>query len=63
LYDQRNGVPLSSLGDKIYKCPEYQTDFFKDGGLITGSTYISFLPITLKLGWPRKREQATMLRE
>lgn len=38
IYDQRNGLPLSSLGDKIYKAPEYVTGFFKEGGLITGST-------------------------
>jgi hypothetical protein len=38
MYDQRNGLPLHSLGDKIYKAPEYQSNFFKEGGLITGST-------------------------
>lgn len=27
-----------SLGDKIYKAVEYDTDFFKAGGLIVGST-------------------------
>lgn len=39
LYDQRNGLPLASLGDKVYKAPEYQPGFFKEGGLVTGSTY------------------------
>ena len=38
LYDARNGMPLKSLGDKIYKVPEYQPGFFKDGGLVVGST-------------------------
>ena len=38
MYAQRNGCALVSLGDKIYKSPEYNTGFFKDGGLITGST-------------------------
>lgn len=38
IYDQRNGLPLSSLGDKVYKAPEYLPGFFKDGGLIVGST-------------------------
>jgi hypothetical protein len=38
LYDQRNGVPLTSLGDKIYKAPEYMPGFYKEGGLIVGST-------------------------
>ena len=34
----RNGMPLKSLGDKIYKAPDYKPGFFKDGGLIVGST-------------------------
>ena len=38
LYDARNGLPLASLGDKIYKNPEYIPNFFKDGGLVVGST-------------------------
>jgi len=38
MYDQRNGVPLKSLGDKIYKVPEYMPGFYKEGGLIVGST-------------------------
>ncbi len=38
IYEQRNGLPMASLGDKIYKNPDYSTDFFKDGGLIAGST-------------------------
>lgn len=38
LYEQRNGCKLVALGDKIYKSPEFSTGFFKDGGLITGST-------------------------
>ena len=38
LYDQRNGLPMTSLGDKNYKHPDYTPGFFKEGGLITGST-------------------------
>ena len=38
MYEARNGLPMTSLGDKIYKTPEYMTSFFNDGGLITGST-------------------------
>ena len=38
LHDQRNGLPMTSLGDKNYKNPDYTPDFFKDGGLIAGST-------------------------
>ena len=34
----RNSIPCSSLGDKIYKHPTYQNDFFKGDGLIVGST-------------------------
>ena len=37
LIEQRNGLPMAS-GDKIYKNPDYTPDFFKEGGLITGST-------------------------
>ena len=29
---------MTSLGDKIYKFPDYTPGFFKDGGLIVGST-------------------------
>ena len=38
LEQQRNGLQVASLGDKAYKYPEYQSDFYKDGGLIAGST-------------------------
>ena len=38
MYEARNGLPLASLGDKNYKTPEYQPGFFRDGGLIAGST-------------------------
>ena len=38
LYEARNGCPMASLGDKIYKAPEYQTGYFNEGGLIAGST-------------------------
>jgi hypothetical protein len=29
---------MTSLGDKNYKNPDYQPDFFKKGGLIVGSS-------------------------
>ena len=29
---------MTSLGDKDYKHPEYKPNFFKEGGLIVGST-------------------------
>ncbi len=38
MYEMRNGLPMQSLGDKIYKAPEYIPGFFKEGGLIVGST-------------------------
>jgi hypothetical protein len=38
MYEARNGLPMKSLGDKIYSAPEYQSGFFRDGGLIAGST-------------------------
>lgn len=34
LYDQRNGLPMCSLGDKVYKAVEYQTGFFKRVALL-----------------------------
>merc|ERR1719263_1191619 len=30
---------MTSLGDKIYKHPDYESGFFKEGGLIAGSTH------------------------
>jgi outer membrane biogenesis lipoprotein LolB len=38
IYEQRNGLPMSSLGDKVYKAVEYQSGFFKEGGLVVGSS-------------------------
>lgn len=38
LEDQRNLIGVKSLGDKKYKFPEYASDFYKEGGLIPGST-------------------------
>jgi hypothetical protein len=34
----RNGMLIRAPGDKIYKNPEYSSDFFKHGGLIPGSS-------------------------
>ena len=36
--EQRNGCGMASLGDKNYKNPDYVPGFFKEGGLIAGST-------------------------
>ena len=38
LYEQRNQMINTNPGDKNYKCVENSPDFFKDGGLIVGST-------------------------
>ena len=38
LESMRNGLGLNSLGDKIYKNPDYAPNFFKEGGLIAGSS-------------------------
>lgn len=38
MYDQRNGMPMASLGDKNYKHPDYTPGFFNEGGLVAGST-------------------------
>lgn len=38
LDDQRNGLGVTSLGDKAYKYPEYEPEFYKAGGLIPGAT-------------------------
>ena len=42
LSKQRNLLPLTSLGDKIYKNPEYSSDFFKGSGLIPGSNFFIY---------------------
>ncbi len=36
---KRNELPMKSLGDKPYKFAEDSTDFYKEGGLIPGSTH------------------------
>ena len=38
LYEQRNKMINTNPGDKDYKCVENSPDFFKEGGLIVGST-------------------------
>ena len=38
LTERRNHLPMTSLGDKMYKNVDYCKDFFRDGGLIAGST-------------------------
>jgi hypothetical protein len=37
--DKRNGIGVSSLGDKKYKAVDYSERFFHEGGLIAGSTH------------------------
>jgi hypothetical protein len=41
---QRNGLEVRALGDKSYKKPEHSTGFYKEGGLISGSTISSRIP-------------------
>jgi len=36
--EQRNNLGLKSLGDKIYKYPEYASRFYHERGLIPGSS-------------------------
>jgi len=36
--EMRNGLPSHVPGDKMYKNPECTTGFFKEGGLIVGSS-------------------------
>ncbi len=38
LDEKRNYMPIVSPGDKIYKNVDYCQDFFKEGGLVVGST-------------------------
>lgn len=38
LNGQRGSYPMASLGDKNYKAVEYEPGFFKEGGLVAGST-------------------------
>ena len=37
-FDKRNGIATSSLGDKPYKASNYAVDFYKEPGLIVGSS-------------------------
>ena len=37
-YDKRNGISAASLGDKPYKAPNYAADFYKEAGLVPGSS-------------------------
>ena len=41
---QRNGLEARSLGDKHYKKAEHSSGFYKEGGLITGSTIVHRVP-------------------
>jgi hypothetical protein len=55
LLDMRNGIECYTLGDKHYRHPEYMPAFFKEGGLIVGSTFErgSFPPTVARntTGW------------
>lgn len=37
-YEQRNGIPTSTMGDKAYKGPEHSDKYYAIGGLVAGST-------------------------
>lgn len=39
---KRNGLPITALGDKCYKHPDYSSNFFKGGGLIPGSNFFVY---------------------
>jgi len=40
LVSQRNGLGCNSLGDKAYRHPEYEKEFYQAGGLVAGSSFI-----------------------
>ena len=40
LYDKRNYLPVTSLGDKSYRTPEWSSYFYEKGALIPGSSNI-----------------------
>ena len=40
----RNGLDVKALGDKPYKKPEHSTGFYREGGLINGSTNVNKVP-------------------
>jgi hypothetical protein len=37
---KRNYIPVATLGDKSYNAPERAPGFFKEGGLIVGSSIV-----------------------
>lgn len=37
-FDKRNGISTASLGDKPYKASNYAADFYKEPGLVPGSS-------------------------
>lgn len=39
LESMRNSLGVTAMGDKPYKYPEYEANFYKNGGLIVGSTH------------------------
>ena len=41
---KRNQLSYTSLGDKPYKAVERSDEFYRDGGLVAGSTNVSRLP-------------------
>lgn len=44
LSDKRNGLDVKALGDKPYKKSDHDSNFFKGGGLIIGSTNTQKMP-------------------
>lgn len=53
LDEKRNNLPITSLGDKPYRHPDYSSNYFKEGGLVPGSN------IREK---PKKTESETVLK-
>jgi hypothetical protein len=54
---QRNEIPIASLGDKPFKISELSPGFFNEGGLISGST---MRPRPVKLLRGSKAEEGTL---
>lgn len=44
LNQKRNELRVGSLGDKSYRYPDYSPDFFKEEGLVSGSTSFRLRP-------------------
>jgi hypothetical protein len=67
-YDKRNGIYAASLGDKAYKAPNYAPDFYKESGLVPGSSVKNYpknmarkkqidFTISKQAKWPMRQRQ------